>query len=418
MAVTPPTYDAIMRLLHTGDWHLGRSLGDHRLLGDQRRLLEWLVEVVTDADIDLVVVAGDVYDRAVPPVEAVDLLRDAVLALRGAGAEVVIVAGNHDGPDRLAPYGSLTDGAGVVVRGGYGRPGEVLVRHYRDEVVALVPVPFLDPLLAPPRFLAETAAAPGSDRGSAESSDRDDGRRSAARPTHHQVLHAWLHQARCCLPPGIPSIVVAHAFVAGGAPSPSERELTVGTSGRVAATCFAGYDYVALGHLHRPQTVAGQPNVRYAGAPLAYSFGESGGKQVVVVDVDGPGAVRVEALPVPVGRPVATLRGRFADLLSDPSLERHRDAWVRAELTDVAPVLDAQRRLRERFPLLAEVARVQVGGTGARVVPAAELRSRDPLSLARDFWHDVVGEGPEPEVEALLAAALAEVAAPAEGVDR
>ncbi len=373
-----------MRILHTADWHLGRSLGEHRLLSDQQAFLAWLVSVVADAEIDLVIVAGDVFDRAVPPVEAVELFGDALVELRGAGADVVAIAGNHDGAARLAAFAPLTDLAGVFLRGGYRNPGEVVVRSCREQAVAIVPVPYLDPLLAPPGFIA-----PGS----------------GLRANHEGVLATWMRAARAAVPAGLPSVAVAHAFVAGALPSDSERELAVGSAGRVSAPVLEGFDYVALGHLHRPQTVGGRAAMRYSGSPLAYGFAEVDPKQVVIADVTA-GRCDVEVVAVPVGRRVATVRGRFADLVSDPDFDDLRPLFLRVELTDPAPVLDARRQLEARFPFLVEIIRV-----GAIARPDLGLRTGPlapptPFELASWFWADVTGEKADAAVAQVFADAI------------
>jgi DNA repair protein SbcD/Mre11 len=374
-----------MRILHTSDWHLGRSFGDHRLLGDQAAMVDWLVRVVTEEAVDLVVIAGDLYDRSVPPAEAVELLTEALGRIRGGGAEVVAIAGNHDSAERVAAYDGLTDASGVLIRGGYRRAADVTVRRYPDGPLAIVTVPFLDPLLAPAALRDELG----------------DGR-----PTHEAVLANAVGRARAEVPAGLRSLVVSHAFVTGAAPSPSERDLAVGTAGMVSAAVFDHFDYVALGHLHRAQAVAGTNHIRYSGAPLAYSFAETDHKTVHLVDLALDGSLRVEALAVPVGRPVATIRGRFEELLTDPGLALHAGAWVRVELTDPAPVLDAHRRLRERFPHLVEIERVASVPVGSATLDTARLRRSEPAELARTFWEEVTGEPVPSTVADLLVEAL------------
>ena len=364
-----------MRILHTSDWHLGRSFGPVSLHADQERFLDWLVELVAAEEVDLVVVAGDVYDRAVPPTESVALLRDVLGRLTALGARVVAIAGNHDGPDRLSAYDGLTEAGGVVVRGGYGRAGEVTTLELPDGPLDVVAVPYLDPVLAPPGVddgpgpdtsddVQPVAAAPAAladagpvpqgtfafdDAGqgafdlfapgpletlaaeAAEATSAPAGR-GARRRTHHSVLAATLDRARAELR-SPRSLVVAHAFVTGGQASDSERLLTVGGTGEVDASVLAGFSYAALGHLHRPQRI-GSDTVRYSGTPLPYSFSETHPKQVLLVDLAADGAADVRAVPVPVGRAVATVRGALGELLADPAHEPARDRFVRVELTD------------------------------------------------------------------------------------
>ncbi len=375
-----------MRLIHTSDWHLGRSFGGHSLLGHQAELIDWLVDVVAAERVELVVVAGDVYDRAVPPAEAVALFREALHRLRAWGARVVAIAGNHDGSERVAAYEGLTDLAGVHVRGGYARAGQVLHLDADDGPLDVVAVPFLDPVLAPPEFGDEP---------------------QPVRPTHESVLATALAQGRVgCR--GARSLAVAHAFVSGGEPSDSERLLTVGGTGHVAANLFDGFSYVALGHLHRPQLVGDRPTVRYSGSPLPYSFSEDHAKQVVLVDLPASGPVTVSELAVSVGRRVATVEGRLDDLLTDPAHEPLRDHFVRAVLTDPGYVVDAKLRLRERFPHVVEIELRpdRPSGSGVDNGSATRGERRTPLETALAFWHDVVGDDAADEVRELLAEAL------------
>ena len=271
-----------MRILHTSDWHLGRSFGPVSLHAEQAAFLDWLVGVVVAERVDLVVVAGDLYDRAIPPTESVALLRDTLDRLVAHHVRVVAIAGNHDGPERVAAYDGLTDRSGVIVRGGFGRAGAVTTLELDDGPLDVVAVPYLDPVLTPPGWAdgpesAEVAAAsvvPVSRPASAPPITGPDEppslfdllvddepepvaagpSASSSRRTHHCVLDQALRRARAArrAPRGI---VVAHAFVSGAVASESERLLTVGGTAEVGVELFAGFDYVALGHLHRPQRV-------------------------------------------------------------------------------------------------------------------------------------------------------------------
>lgn len=309
-----------MRLLHTSDWHLGRTLHGEPLLDHQRAFLRWLVEVATERRVDAVLVAGDVYDRAVPPTDAVQLLDDALAAFASARVPVLITSGNHDSAIRLGFGRVLAEHAGV---------------HLRTELSALT-----DPLVIGsagiygiPYLLPDAVMA-----------DLDADR------SHTAVLAAAVARVKAdATRRGLRDvIVVAHAFVTGGAESESERDIRIGGIGDVPAGVFAGLTYTALGHLHGPQQVAA--GVRYAGSPLAFSFSERHHhKSVALVEVDDAGSASVELVPVPVPRSMAELRGRLDDLLAAPD-GPPRDAWVRAVLTDPVRPAAPMERLRERWP--------------------------------------------------------------------
>lgn len=371
-----------MRILHTSDWHLGRSFGPHALLDDQVAFLAWLVDVVRDESIDLVVIAGDIYDRAIAPTEAITAFRDTLVQLREAGSRVVAITGNHDGADRVAAYDSLVDASGIHLRGGYHRPGDVLTLSFDDGPLDIVALPFLDPQLAPPGF---------------------DHHELRSR-THHSVLARAVELARDRLR-APRSLAVAHAFVAGGATSESERQLTVGGAGHVDAALFSGFSYAALGHLHRPQVV-GVDHVRYAGSPLPYSFSETQPKSVTLVDLDARGGASIRTVQVPLQRGVATVTGTIDELCSarpDPAVA---GSFVRAVLTDLGVVLDAKARLAEVYPHVVEVELRPAGvptTVGARPLQVADV---DPLDVTRSFWADVNGTEPTDAELDLLRRAL------------
>lgn len=410
-----------MRLVHTSDWHLGRQFGPYSLQADQERFVDWFVDMVRVARADLVVIAGDIYDRAIAPVESIELFRDAVRRLLAVGTSVAVISGNHDGPDRLSPYGDLGDRGGLLIRGGYTGVGRVARLDLEDGPLDLVLLPFLEPAAAPDGFgtpagdHGDAAAAPDEDEtaaahpadlaASTNPADLSDPVERRRRRTHESVLASAIAMAR--RQRSAPrSVAVAHAFVAGGGTSESERQLMVGGTGEVPASLFDGFSYTALGHLHRPQDV-GAATVRYSGTPLAYSFSEEHPKSVSVVELDAHGRCRVEAVPVDVGRAVCTLRGTIDELL-DPA--RHPGAvprFVRAIVTDRETVLDARSRLGEVYPYLAEVRLVPEGVVpGAGLVASPGSRELDPLDAIRQFWVEVEGSAPPDEIDGLLVDAL------------
>jgi DNA repair protein SbcD/Mre11 len=309
-----------MRLLHTSDWHLGRALHGAPMLEHQRGFLAWLIGTAARQRVDAVLVAGDVYDRAVPPTDAVAVLDEALAGFAAHGIPVVLISGNHDSAVRLGFGTSLARHAGIHLRTGLSALTDPVV----IDDVGIYGIPYL----LPDAVLADL----GADR------------------SHTSVLDAALTRVRAdAAARGLDKIVVlAHAFVTGGSGSESERDIRVGGIGDVPASVFTGITYAALGHLHGPQQVA--PNVRYAGSPLPHSLSERAHhKSVALVEIDGAGSVDVELLATPVPRPMAELRGRLEDLLaasSGPSGE----AWVRAVLTDQQRPANPMERLRERWP--------------------------------------------------------------------
>lgn len=361
-----------MRILHTSDWHLGRSFGDHRLLDQQALFIDWLVDVVRHEHIDLVVIAGDLYDRSVPPADAVELFHSGLARLLHAGTEVAAITGNHDSAERVGSIDGLLT-SGLLLRGGYKHAADVEIRTYADGPLAIVAVPYLDPVFAP---LAEHAPTDGS----------TDNPAPARRPSHETVLRRTLQSARQLITPGVRSLAIAHAFVTGAEPSESERTLAVGDAGMVSSQIFAGFNYTALGHLHRAQIVGGDERIRYCGAPLAYSFNETSQKEVVLIELDADGDARCKPIPIDVGRSVTTVRGTLDELLASAG---NSDDWVRVELTNPHPVADAHRRLRDQFPHLVEIARVGSVPVEATKLTSQAVRERSSHQLADDFLRTV-----------------------------
>ena len=387
-----------MRLLHTSDWHLGRQFHGASLLQEQAAALDRIVALATEAEVDAVLIAGDLYDRAIPPAEAVQLFNDTLARLSRGGAAVVAIAGNHDSHVRVSIYDPLLSAFGVTIRGDVRRAAEpVLVTPRRGGApVAIYPLPYLEPSVDGPLLAALSEAGEAAD--------------SAPRLSHQEVTRRALERIHHDQEsrPQQRSVLVAHTFVAGGETSESERELTVGNVDRVSVDTFAGFDYVALGHLHGSQQLDG-PRVAYSGTPLPYSFSEQHhSKSVRIVELDAGGAAAVEIVPLGVGRPLRTLEGPIDALCSDPRHDDARHAWVRVILTDDDLPLQAMARLRQHFPHVAELRH----RPAERLRASADQRQQQvrqagsPLDLALAFFSDQQGKPTEAAEAELLRRAI------------
>jgi exonuclease SbcD len=369
-----------MRILHTSDWHLGRAFHGVGMLTHQAQYVDHLLDVVGQEQVDLVVVAGDVYDRGLPPVDAVALANDAIGRLAASRARVVISSGNHDSARRLGFAADLIDHAGVHLRTDAGTVGCPVLLEDAHGPVAVHALPYLDPDLT---------------------------RRAWDLParSHEAALSAAMDRVRADLAtrPGTRSVVLAHAFVAGGRPSDSERDITVGGVSAVPTTLFDGIDYVALGHLHGRHTLA--DHLRYSGSPLAYSFSEAGHtKGSWLVDLDGAGVRTAVFVEAPVPRPLAVLAGTLAELLAEPTYSVHERSWVHATLTDEVRPRDAMDRLRARFP---HALALGYAPTGAEASSGRRpLTGRSDHEIALDFVATVRGGPASPAEEALLREAV------------
>lgn len=369
-----------MRFLHTSDWHLGRSFHRAGMLGAQAEFIGHLVSTVREREVDAVVVSGDVYDRAVPPLSAVELFDDALHRLAGLGVPTVMISGNHDSARRLGVGAGLLGRAGIHLRTEPSACGTPVLLPDAHGDVAFYGLPYLEPALVRDEF--------GVDRAG-----------------HETVLAAAMERVRADLaarPAGTRSVVLAHAFVTGGEPSDSERDIAVGGVASVPAAVFEGVDYVALGHLHGCQTLTDR--VRYSGSPLPYSFSEAGHrKSMWLVDLAADGSVDAERVDCPVPRPLARIRGTLEDLLADPALVPHEEAWVEATLTDPVRPADPMARLAERFPhTLALVFDPDRPPDDPDVSYARRLAGRDDQQIAEDFVAHVRGAGPDAHERTVL----------------
>ena len=409
-----------MRILHTSDWHLGRTFHGASLLDEQAEVVDRIVALTEEHGVELVIIAGDVFDRAVPPSPAVELFDGALARLHATGAAVVAISGNHDSGPRLGVHDRLLNQMGVAVRSQVSRLAEPLVLDHPADggpAVAVYLVPYLEPTVDGPRLLASETAETETDR--AETDRAETVRAETVEPrrsTHDRVTRSATAAIRRHLVtlPGVRSVVVAHTFVAGGAVSDSERDLSVGSVERVAVEAFAGFHLVALGHLHAPQEVDGA-RVAYSGTPLPYSFSEEGqAKSVRLVDLAADGSVAATVLPLGVGRPLRTVTGTLEELLSRPDLAPDEAARVRAIVTDPHLPNQAMARLRQRFPHAVELRHQPAGTSPVARRSAADLQvleARSPLDLALTFWAEQQGaEATEAEARLLARAIEANLA--------
>ncbi|NEC58307.1 exonuclease SbcCD subunit D [Amycolatopsis rubida] len=373
-----------MRVLHTSDWHIGRTFHGADLLTEQEAALTHIAELVDRESVDVVVVAGDIYDRAVPSAEAVRVATAAMTRIRRAGAELVVTPGNHDSAARLGAFAEFAAAGGLHVRATVEGIAEPVVLHDEHGAVAFYGIPYLEP--EPSRHALGVPEARG----------------------HTGVLGEAMRRVRDDLAsrPGARSVVLAHAFVTGGEASESERTIAVGGVEQVPGSVFDGVDYVALGHLHGPQTLA--ERLRYSGSPLAYSFSEARQrKSVWFVDLDATGLAEVRRHELPVPRPLATLSGELAALLEDPEHEQWREHFLSITVTDRVRPIDAMRLLQDRFPYAVHMDwRPDGGVAGTELKYAEAVRGRSDIEIARSFLDDCRGAPPSEREERLVHLAL------------
>lgn len=354
-----------MRIIHTSDWHFGKRLLDYDMLSLQQEFCDWFVDLVKQESIDAVLIAGDVYDRANPKDDAIELLDDVLHRISSHGASIVVISGNHDSAERLHFGTRFMKSGGLHVRTerkSISDIGSPLTLTGRDGTeLEVLPLPYLDP--------ERVALAEGTAR------------------SHETVLKAVIDFQKSRLRNPAQTIAMSHAFVTGGQQSESERNLTVGGTGSVSLNLFDDFGYVALGHLHRPQEM-GDGRVVYSGTPMPYSFSEEHEKYVQVISIEDS---RISSSKIKSSqcRPVVTLEGSLEELTSSSKFENSRNSFVRARITNSNFQVGAMEKLRSRFPYALELEQTALSAQGH--IGAARLKDLTRKNKA-DVVHEYVKE--------------------------
>ena len=366
-----------MKLLHLSDLHLGKRVNGFSMLEDQRVILTQIVDLAEEEKVDAVLLAGDLYDKPVPPAEAVTLLDGFLTRLSGGGIPVFAISGNHDSPERLAFATRLLTGEGIHLTAQYQgpQPPFLLQDEYGD--VAIYALPYLKPALV-------RHWNPEADIASYEEAVSYALGQWAVDKTQRNVL-------------------LAHQFVTGGVTCESE-ERSVGGVDQIPAPLFAAFDYVALGHLHGPQSV-GRPTLRYSGSPLKYSFSECGHeKSVTLVTLREKGQVEIQALPLTPCRDLREIRGAYEEVTAKSFYQgTNREDYLHVILTDEEDVPEAMGKLRTIYPNLMKLSYDNRRTQGVAEVTGAERpEEKTPLELFQDFYQLQNHQPMAPQQEALV----------------
>lgn len=347
-----------MRFLHTADWHLGRIFYGQYLTDDQAYVLEHqFFTILKEEKIDGILLAGDVFDRAVPPIEAIELWDSIITRLAmDYKAPLFVVSGNHDGAERLEVGRSMLSESGIHIWGSPHHALQPFEFEGFDGRVAICPMPFSEP-----RRIGDALGLNSSESKPVDTDMTDDtlfsyvddkDQEAVALNLHNydQMYQAWSDYLYKQVPKQMRSIAISHAFVMGGEVGGSERTLSVGGSEQVSPHVFKNFHYTALGHLHGPQRM-GADQIRYSGSPLKYSFDEHGQKKsFTIIDMDTNGNIDISTIPVEAKRDVVILEGYFEDLLNNTALQtKHKDDYVQARLLDTMPIMDGMAKLRQVY---------------------------------------------------------------------
>ncbi|KQP57320.1 exonuclease SbcCD subunit D [Agreia sp. Leaf283] len=398
-----------MRILHTSDWHIGRTFHGHSTLANLGTVLDALADIVRAKSVDVVVVSGDIFDSATPAREAFDVLSRAIRQIRDAGASVVITSGNHDSATRLGFQSEWAGLAGIHVITRPEQFDEPVVIDDEYGPVLFYGIPYLEPALVRHLFPEVEMRRHSQVLGYAMQRIRDDiARRDGARSV--VLSHAFVVNV-----PGADGGAGADGDAAADASaseaSDVERDITAGGLDLVSVDVFDGPDYVALGHIHGRSTLT--PAIRYSGAPLHYSFGEAAKPRGAwLVDLDAAGLDTVEWVDLPVPRPLSILTGELHELLADPALSTAEGDFVSVVLTDQARPIDGMRRIQSRFPYaVALTHQPTIVAEHAAASYAERLHARSDNEVIAGFLEFVRnGVGPSDDEAELIVEIIAEQA--------
>lgn len=375
-----------MRFLHTSDWHLGRIFHGLRMVEEQEYVLEQVIKAAIDKKVEAILIAGDIYDRAVPPTEAISLLDKTLTRLiKELHIPVILIAGNHDNPDRLGFSSTLLAKEGLYIYGPANAEIEPVVLNDEYGKVYFAPLTYLEPLQA--RILS-----------------KDDSIKS-----HEAALMWQVETALKNIPKEARKVCLAHVFLTGATATPeSERTLSIGGSSTVSIDCFKEFNYTALGHLHGCQS--GDAKIRYSGSLLKYSFNEvKQQKGFHIVDLDALGNIKVQTIPIKAHHELDCIEGLFEDLINNPK-ENVKDSFLQVTLLDKTPILNAKYRLEEIYPNILHLEYKQLSNGKVELDEENVKLQLGPESLFANFFEQVNGRSLDEAETKLLHETLNELA--------
>ncbi|WP_299806519.1 exonuclease SbcCD subunit D [uncultured Shewanella sp.] len=357
-----------MKFIHTSDWHIGRQLHNQSLLDDQCFVLNQIIELATKHSVDAVVVAGDIYDRSVPPANAVALLDDVVNRLvNELKIPLIMIAGNHDGHERLGFASRQMNDSGLHIIGPLTQEVRAIELKGKQGSAIFYGLPYADPATVRQVFDCEVS-------------------------THEEAMVKLLEQVHAHDSQGLPKVVVSHCFLDGGSESESERPLSIGGADKISPKLFTPFSYTALGHLHGPQ-YKGAEHVRYSGSMLKYSFSEQHqNKSVTLVELDSDGKASFELLPLTAMRDVRIIEGLLHDLLEQGKTDVNREDYLMVKLSDKTAILDAMGKLRSVYPNVLHLERTGLMSDNSKVELSREHIKKGELDMFTDFFAQVSGE--------------------------
>jgi exonuclease SbcD len=376
--------DYHMKFIHTSDWHIGRQFHNVSLIEDQQHVLDQLINYVQEESVDAVVIAGDIYDRSIPPAAAVELLDKVLKHLTiDMKVPVILISGNHDSAERLRFGSTQLSQSGLHILGDLSKIKEPVVVSTRGGEMAFYGIPYHDPETIRNMFGASVK--------------------------NYDEAHTYLVESiKETISSKQANILISHCFIDGAQESDSERPLSIGGSDRVSYQPCIPFDYVALGHLHAPQH-KGEEHIRYSGSILKYSFSEQHQKKgVTLVELDRQGLNSVKHLPLKPLKNMRILEGEFSHLLEQGRIDPHHDDYLLIRLTDRHAILDPMARLREVYPNVLQLEKPGMLITGEQQMDREKLK-RGELEMFKDFFLQITGNEMSEEQDKAITETIAEL---------
>jgi len=379
-----------MKFIHTSDWHIGRQFQNISLLDDQLHVLKQLKSYAKEHQVDAILIAGDIFDRTMPPADAVAALDGFLNQLRAElPIPIIMISGNHDSAERLG-FGSMhMKESGLHILSDLANITTPVVIESKEGPVHVYGIPFNDPVQVREAFNCDVKTYDEA----------------------HTYLADKIQAARI---DGVPSILMSHCFIDGAQESDSEKHISIGGADRVSYQPLESFDYVALGHLHAPQS-KGEEHIRYSGSLLKYSFSEYKQKKgITIVELDSNGLVSYKHHDLQPKHDMRVLEGTLEDILQQGQTDKHKDDYIFARLTDKKDILDPIGQLRKVYPNTLQLERTQfILSNGSRLV-ADVSHKRSEADVFKDFYEQVMGHDLTDEQCEVLQEAIAEVKTAAE----
>lgn len=364
-----------MKILHTGDWHIGKLVHGVHMTEDQKYILKQLIDLVKEEKPDVLVIAGDIYDRSIPPIEAVELM-DEVLSeiLLKHKTKVIAIAGNHDSPDRVGFASRILRDNGLYISGNLPDEIEPVVIEDEHGPIHFYPVPYVEPSIVKGQYEDETIK------------------------NHDNAMNSILNKINSNFDESVRNVCIAHGFIIGVEQletSESERPLSIGGSEYVNVDYFQKFDYVALGHLHRPQRVK-HDYIRYAGSLMKYSFSEAKqNKSVTIVNMDAEGNIELDFRTLTPLRDLRIIKGELPKLMDKEIYsEGKTDDYIMAVLTDRGELIDPIGTLRSVYPNILRLESEQFDREAgeSKTSAGSDFVKKKPLELFKEFYENMSGE--------------------------